>query len=64
MTTAAEASRIVARTELRSWYLDHLRPRLATAVAAGVVEAAALQQIDFELAGLFELPDELERETT
>jgi hypothetical protein len=47
------------RAELRSWYLDHLRPRLARAVSAGVVELAALEQIDIELAQLLEPPGNL-----
>jgi hypothetical protein len=48
-----------ARAELRSWYLDRLRPRLARAVAAGIVDRTALEQVDIELAGLLEPPGNL-----
>ena len=46
-----------ARAELRAWYLGHLRPRLVEAVAAGVVGPGAVEELDLQVAGLFEVPD-------
>jgi hypothetical protein len=63
MPSTAELNRLGARRELRSWYLDHLRPKLVESVTAGMLEPAALEQIDFELADLFDLPDDLDKET-
>jgi hypothetical protein len=46
-----------ARAELRAWYLGHLRPRLVEAVATGVVRPGAVEALDLQVAGLFELPE-------
>jgi hypothetical protein len=46
-----------ARAELRAWYLGRLRPRLVQAVAAGVVGPGAAEELDLQVAHLFELPE-------
>jgi hypothetical protein len=55
MATTAELNGLGARAELRVWYLDRLRPRLAYAVTAGIVEPGAVEELDCELAELLEL---------
>jgi hypothetical protein len=57
MTKTAEPVRLDARAELRAWYLGRLRPRLENAVAAGVVEPAAVEALDDQLDELFDDPD-------
>jgi hypothetical protein len=56
MTKRAVSIGVGARAELRAWYLGHLRPRLVEAVAAGVVGPGAVEELDLQVAGLFELP--------
>jgi hypothetical protein len=46
-----------ARGELRAWYLGRLRPRLVEAAAAGVVVPGAVEELDLQVARLFELPE-------
>ena len=57
MTERTESPGLGGRAELRTWYLGHLRPRLVEAVAAGVVEAGAVEELDVQVAGLLELPE-------
>jgi hypothetical protein len=45
MASASEA-------ELRQWYLDHLRPILLEGVDDGIVEPGAVEELDYQLAGL------------
>ena len=52
-----ESTGFGARAELRAWYLGRLRPRLVEAVAAGVVGPGAVEELDLQVAGLFELPE-------
>ena len=47
-----------ARAELRAWYLGHLRPRLVDAIATGVVGPGAVEELDLQVAGLLELPEQ------
>ena len=42
--------------ELREWYLGHLRPILLEGVDDGIVEPGAVEELDYQLAGLLELP--------
>jgi len=56
MTKRAEPIRVGARAALRTWYLDQLRPRLVEAVAARVVRPGAVEELDLQVADLFELP--------
>jgi len=63
MSRTAEANELGSRAELRAWYRDHLRPLLVESVTDGLLEQAALEHLDFELAGLFGASDELDRET-
>ena len=58
MTTTAELNGLEARAELRAWYLDRLRPRLAQAVTAGMVKAEAVEELDFQLTELFDTPND------
>lgn len=51
-----------AHAELRAWYLGSLRPRLAAAVTAGIVEPGAVVALDSQLAELFGLPREPRKE--
>ena len=46
------------KTELQQWYLGRLRPRVAEAVRAGVVPAAAAAALDRQVTQLLELPPE------
>ena len=57
MTKRTESTGLGARGELRTWYLGHLRPRLVEAVAAGVVEPGAVEELDVQVAGLLELSE-------
>jgi hypothetical protein len=57
MTRRAESIGLEARAELRAWYLGHLRPRLVEAVATGVVRPGAVEELDLQVADLFELPE-------
>ena len=52
MTKQAVPRGLGARAELRSWYLGRLRPRLVEAVAEGVVEPGAVEELDLQVAGL------------
>jgi hypothetical protein len=54
--TRAESIRLGARAELRAWYLGRLRPRLVEAVTAGIVGPGAVEELDLQVAELFELP--------
>ena len=63
MTRTAEANELGSRAELRSWYVDHLRPMLVEAVADGILEQAALEHLDFEVADLFAHVGDLDCET-
>jgi hypothetical protein len=56
MTKRAEPITSEARAALRTWYLDQLRPRLVEAAAARVVSPGAVQELDLQVADLFELP--------
>jgi len=56
MKKRAASAGLGARAELRAWYLGHLRPRLVEAVEAGVVAPGAVEELDLQVAGLFELP--------
>jgi hypothetical protein len=58
MAKTAELSELGARAELRAWYADRLRPRLAQAVTAGIVEAEAVEELELQLTELFEAPDD------
>jgi len=58
MTNRAVATGLRARAELQAWYLGHLRPRLVGAVAAGTVEPGAVEELDLEVASLFDLSEE------
>ena len=60
MATAAESTD--ARAELRAWYLGRLRPRLENAVAAGTVEPAAVEALDYQLGELLERDEDLRGE--
>jgi len=62
MTKTAESTALGARAELRAWYLGRLRPKLAEAVTAGTVEPTAVGALDFQVAELFGLPEELREE--
>jgi hypothetical protein len=62
MAKTAESTSLGARAELRAWYLGRLRPKLAEAVTAGTVEPTAVETLDFQVAELFDLPDELREE--
>jgi hypothetical protein len=42
--------------ELREWYLGHLRPILLEGVDDGIVEPGAVEELDYQLARLLELP--------
>ena len=57
MTKRTESTGLGARAELRAWYLGRLRPRLVEAVAAGVVGPGAVEELDLQVTGLFELPE-------
>jgi hypothetical protein len=57
MTKTALPIELDARAELRAWYLGRLRPKLENAVAAGMVEPAAVEALDDQLDGLFNDPD-------
>jgi hypothetical protein len=43
------------RAELREWYLESLRPKLAAAAAAGTVRPRAAAELDRQLRDLLEL---------
>jgi hypothetical protein len=62
MAKTAESTALGSRAELRAWYLGRLRPKLADAVTAGTVEPMAVEALDFQVAELFDLPDELREE--
>jgi hypothetical protein len=57
MTKSAASTALAPRAELQAWYLGHLRPRLVEAVVAGVVRPGAVEELDLQVAGLFELPE-------
>ena len=57
MTRGTQSTGLGARAELRAWYLGHLRPRLVEAVAAGIVGPGAVDELDLQVAGLFEQPE-------
>jgi hypothetical protein len=44
-----------ARAELRSWYLQGLRPKLARAVASGAVDPHAAAALDLEVRRILSL---------
>ncbi|HZT15598.1 MAG TPA: hypothetical protein VFA19_06580 [Gaiellaceae bacterium] len=46
-----------ARAELQAWYLTSLRPKLARAATADVVEAAAADELDRQLRVFLDLPE-------
>ena len=56
MTRSKETIGLGARAELRVWYLGRLRPRMVEAVMAGIVRPAAVEELDLQVAELFELP--------
>lgn len=58
MSTTLQPTIDLRRAELRGWYADHLRPMLLDAVKDGILEQAALEHLDFELAELFARPEE------
>jgi hypothetical protein len=62
MAETAELRELGARAELRAWYVDRLRPRLAQAVSAGIVEAEAVEELELQLTELFEASDDREGE--
>jgi hypothetical protein len=62
MAKTAELSELGACAELRAWYVDRLRPRLAQAVAAGIVEADAVEELELQLTELLEAADDREGE--
>jgi len=45
-----------ARAELQAWYVTSLRPKLARAATADVVEAAAAEELDRQLCAFLDLP--------
>jgi hypothetical protein len=51
---------VTARTELQTWYLRELRPKLAQAVRAGAVDPRAAAALHAELRELLELTPERE----
>ncbi len=55
ITTRAESIGLGARAELRAWYLGRLRPRLVEAVTAGVVGPGAVEELDLQVAEIFDL---------
>jgi hypothetical protein len=57
MTKRPASTALAPRAEVRAWYLGHLRPRLVEAVVAGVVGPGAVDELDLQVAGLFELPE-------
>ncbi len=57
MTKRSASIGLGARAELRAWYLGHLRPRLVEAVETGVVAPGAVEELDLQVAGLFEPPE-------
>lgn len=63
MSRTVEMTELGSRAELRSWYAEHLRPMLVESVSDGILEQAALEQLDFELAELFGRPGDVERKT-
>jgi hypothetical protein len=44
-----------ARAELRSWYVDGLRPKLARAARSGAVDPGAAAALDAEVRKLLDL---------
>jgi hypothetical protein len=46
-----------SRTELQSWYLGSLRPKLTNAARSGLVAAGAAAALDQELLDFLGLPD-------
>jgi hypothetical protein len=62
MAKTAESTTLGARAELRAWYLGRLRPKLADAVTSGTVEPMAVEALDFQVAELFDLPEDLREE--
>lgn len=57
MTKTTQPVGLDARSELRTWYLVRLRPRLENAVSAGTVESAAVEALDDQLDELLDDPD-------
>jgi hypothetical protein len=57
MTKTAQPIGLDARAELRAWYRGRLRPRLESALAAGTIEAVALDALDDQLGELLDDPD-------
>ncbi len=55
MTQRAQPIGLEARAELRTWYLGRLRPKVAEAVAARMVGPGAVEELDLQVADLFEL---------
>ena len=60
MAKTAELRELGARAELRAWYVDRLRPRPAHAVAAGIVEADAVEELELQLTELLAAGDDRE----
>jgi hypothetical protein len=50
-----DASSTNARTELQSWYLRSLLPKLERAAGAGAVDPGAIAALDADLRALLEL---------
>jgi hypothetical protein len=44
-----------ARTDLRSWYLDSLQPKLARAATTGAVDPQAVAALDAEVRSFLDL---------
>jgi hypothetical protein len=47
----------MSRTELQSWYLASLRPKLTSAARSGLVATGAAAALDQELLDFLGLPD-------
>jgi hypothetical protein len=56
MVKTVESTGLGARSELRAWYLDRLRPRLERAVADGEVEPGSLEALDLQFGQFLEPP--------
>jgi hypothetical protein len=55
MATMANERANTARAELQAWYLHGLRPKLARAGEAGVVDRGALEALDDDVRALLDL---------
>jgi hypothetical protein len=63
MVRTSEAIEVGGRAELREWYLGHLRPTLLEAVGDGILEPGAVEELDYQLADLLGLPEDLAEAT-